>query len=63
MVWEIREVEIRWPGSGTVQKVSGLKLDQFYRIREGTPAPELVPLHKFALPGPDAPGGTPHHHP
>ncbi len=60
---EIREVEIRWPGSGTVQKVSGLQLDQFYRLREGTPAPEWVPLPKFALPGPDAPGGTPHHHP
>ncbi|WP_420614618.1 CRTAC1 family protein [Candidatus Palauibacter sp.] len=32
----IESVEIRWPGSGTVDRLTGLALDRAYRIREGT---------------------------
>ena len=58
----IQEVEIRWPGSGTVQKLSGLKMEQCYRIREGSPTPEIVKLRTFALPGPDTHAHSPNHH-
>ena len=32
----IASLEIRWPGSGTVDRLTDLELDQAYRIREGT---------------------------
>src|SRR5262249_7841091 len=55
----LESVEIRWPGSGTLQTVKSLSLDRFYRIREGAEAPEPVALKSFSLPGPDGEG---HHH-
>jgi hypothetical protein len=56
----IQTVEIRWPGSGTVQKISGLALDRFYRIREDSEKPELLPLKTFAFRLPQT--GEPHQH-
>ena len=35
----IELLEIRWPGSGTVQQFRGLAADRTYRIREGSPEP------------------------
>jgi hypothetical protein len=32
----ISGVEIHWPGSGTTETVTGLQLNQFYEIREGS---------------------------
>ena len=43
-------VEIRWPGSPDVQKVEGLELRRFYKIRQGS-APELLDLDSFKLTG------------
>ncbi|HTD66372.1 MAG TPA: CRTAC1 family protein, partial [Candidatus Limnocylindria bacterium] len=49
----ITSVEIRWPGSGTVQSLNGLELDRCYRIREDAKTPEPVALKTFSfrLPG------------
>jgi len=58
----IKSVEIRWPGSGTVQKVTGLELDRCYRVREGAGSAEPVALKSFSLPKPDAHAGHDHHH-
>ena len=58
----IKSVEIRWPGSSTLQKVTELELDRCYRVREGAGSPELVPLKSFSLPKPDAHAGHEHHH-
>jgi hypothetical protein len=35
-------VSVRWPGSGTLQEVTGLELDHAYEIREGDP--RIIPL-------------------
>lgn len=45
----IAGVEIRWPGTGRVQKVSGLELNQSYQIREGESLPAKLPLHRVSL--------------
>ena len=55
----IHSVEIRWPGSGTVQTLSGLKIDTCYRVREDAKKAEPVPLKRFSFP---APGPHAHHH-
>ena len=57
----ITSLEIRWPGSGTVQTLTGLQLDSAYRVREDAKQAEVVPLKKFAfrLPGRNA---HQHHH-
>ena len=56
----IQSVEIRWPGSGTLQTISGLALDRCYRIREDSEKPEPIPLKSFTfrLPQPGEPTST-----
>jgi hypothetical protein len=50
----IRSLEIRWPGSGTVQTLRDLEPNHLYRVTEGNAQPELIPLKSFALPLPAA---------
>lgn len=57
----VRSVEIRWPGSGTVQTLTGLGLDACYRITEGQAAAAKVALKTFAFPAADH-HGSGHHH-
>ena len=45
----IREVEIRWPASGHIQRLGPLAARQFLEIREGDPRPVPVPLKPFRL--------------
>jgi hypothetical protein len=45
----VTSVEVRWPGSGLVQQFRGLKVNQRYRLREGTAAPIPVTRPRFAL--------------
>ena len=45
----IHEVEVRWPGSGTIQRITGLELNRSYRVREGIGAPELLPPKPWIL--------------
>jgi hypothetical protein len=47
---EIVEVEIRWPGSGTVDRIRGLALRARYLVVEGTGAAERRPLDPFDWP-------------
>jgi ASPIC and UnbV/FG-GAP-like repeat len=39
---EIELLEVKWPGSGTVQDFKGLAADQTYEIREGRPAAKVI---------------------
>jgi hypothetical protein len=55
----VTSVEIRWPGSGTVQKLTGLERDKFYRIREDAKSAETVALKAFSF---RLPGAEAHHH-
>jgi hypothetical protein len=48
----IRSMEIRWPGSGTVQVLRELEPDRLYRVTEGRESPEVVPLRSCVLPLP-----------
>ncbi len=57
---EISSIQIRWPGSGTVQTLSRLDRDACYRIREGEKTPERVALKTFSFRV--APPGEAHHH-
>jgi hypothetical protein len=50
----IRLVEIHWPGSDTLQAVSGLELNKAYEIKEGAEKPTPVKLHPVSL-RPEAP--------
>ena len=50
----IRSLEIRWPGSGTVQTIRDLEPNHLYRVTEGNAQPELIPLRSFVLPLPAA---------
>ena len=47
----IDTVEIRWPGSGTVDRLTGLALDRAYRIREGTGTAEPLERPQVRLGG------------
>ena len=47
----IEAVEIRWPGSGTVDRLTGLALDRAYRIREGTGVAEPLERRRVRLGG------------
>ncbi len=47
----IESVEIRWPGSGTVDRLTGLALDRAYRIREGTGTAEPLERPRIRLSG------------
>jgi hypothetical protein len=52
---KIESVEIRWPGSGTVQRLAGLQIDRYYRVREGSEVAELLPLRSFQFTHASAP--------
>lgn len=45
----ILAVEIRWPGSGTVQTLAGLEMNRSYQIREGDPNALAMKLHPVVL--------------
>jgi hypothetical protein len=45
----VTSVEVRWPGSNTIQLFRGFKMGEHYRLREGTPAPIVEPLPRFTL--------------
>lgn len=46
----VTSLEIRWPGSGTVQNIAGLEVDKVYRIREDAKAAEPILLKTFTFP-------------
>lgn len=56
----IRQVEVRWPGSGKVDVIRGLAVDRAYRFREGDAAAVALNLKPFPMP---APGAVPISHP
>lgn len=56
---KIVAVEILWPGSGTLQSVRNLKLDQMYLVREGVAEPQAIALKRFQFPKADPHA---HHH-
>jgi hypothetical protein len=58
----INSVEIRWPGSGTVQKLTGLEMEKFYRIREDAKTAEPIALKTFSFRLPGAADSHQHHH-
>jgi hypothetical protein len=58
----LNSLEIHWPGSGTVQTLTALNLDQLYRIREDSAKPELVPLKSFTFRSSDPSHDHTHHH-
>ena len=43
----IREIEVRWPGSGSIQRFERVPLDRYYSLREGS---ELEPLETSVVP-------------
>jgi hypothetical protein len=45
----VKTVEIFWPVTGQTQKITGLAMDRFYRIREGTDHAEPLALKRFQL--------------
>ena len=47
----IASLEIRWPGSGTVDRLTDLALDRAYRIREGSGVAEPLIRPKIRLAG------------
>ncbi len=47
----IQTVEIRWPGSGTVDVLPNLELDRAYRVREGSGSTESVDRPTIRLGG------------
>ena len=42
---EVTSVEIRWPGSGTKQTITGLELRRSYEIREGDDKAKVLAMH------------------
>jgi hypothetical protein len=44
----IELLEIKWPGSGTVQEFKGLSPDRTYEIREGRPQPKIIAVETTA---------------
>ena len=59
----IRQLEIRWPGSGLRQVVQGLEMDRLYQIKEGATHPTPVPLVRFAFPAASDVAHEHHHGP
>ena len=47
----IESVEIRWPGSGIIDRLTGLALDRAYRIREGAGIAEPLERPRIRLGG------------
>lgn len=43
----IQTIEIRWPGSGTVQVLTNPPVRSLLKVREGAPAYQVVPLRSF----------------
>jgi hypothetical protein len=58
----ISSVEIRWPGSGTVQTVTGLNMDKAYRLREGAESAEPIAMKSFSFRVAGAKDAHHHHH-
>jgi hypothetical protein len=50
----IEAVEIFWPVTGKTQRITGLNMDHFYKIREGELKPVPMRLKTFRLRKPDA---------
>lgn len=46
---EVKEVKIKWAGSGTTQVFTNLKLNSFYKITEGNSAAEELDLQPIVL--------------
>ena len=57
---EVMEVEIRWPGSDSLQRLGRLEVDRFYRVLEGGERALVIELEAFKLGGAD--GGGSHQH-
>ncbi len=53
----IRELTIRWPGSGTVQRFTDLAVDRVYRVVEGQAELEVIALSPIRLGGPGGHAG------
>jgi len=47
----IVRLTLRWPGSGTVQVIEDLPVDRVYRVTEGEPEAEAVPVRRVSLGG------------
>jgi hypothetical protein len=58
---KIRSIEIRWPGSGTGQRLDDVNMDQILRIREGDPKTQTVRLKRLDL-SPQGAKPAPHDH-
>lgn len=43
-------LEVRWPGSGTVDVFTGVPMDRILVVREGAAGPDAVPADSFPLP-------------
>ena len=56
----ITRVEIYWPRTGKTQTLTGLRMDQFYKVNEGKPQASLWKLRSFHLNTQS--GQHPHHH-
>ncbi len=54
----VTDVEIRWPGTGLVQKVTGLERDQAYEIREGTANAAPLNLKRLRFADGTTPAGS-----
>ena len=46
----IKEIEINWQNTGKTQKLTKIKFDQTYHLKETDVAPKLMPLKSFAFP-------------
>ncbi len=57
----IRAVEIFWPVTGKTQTLTGLAMDQFYKVREGDTNAVALKLKSFKFPAGAAAHGHHHH--
>ncbi len=48
---EVLEIVVRWPGSGTVDRIAGANRDRFYRLVEGSGSLEPLDLPRLQLGG------------
>ncbi len=46
----VRSLEVRWPGSGTVQRFTSIPTDHIYHLREGG-TPQILHLKSFSVGG------------
>ena len=46
----IKEIEINWQNTGKIQKLTKIKFDQTYHLKETDVAPKLLPLKSFTFP-------------